>query len=415
MSSKCKTKCDAAKVCNEATGRCVLRTGKIGQQILGTAAPKPKPAAAAAPKPARGQCPPCDAAKVCNVATGKCVLRTGKIGQQILGTAAPKPKPAAAAAPKPVAAPKPRPLTIEEVRRNWPKGIAKLVASKKLDKEDDLWESHPWWYRGGLPKFFGPGAEYLTYKRIQELVPKPGDTARIVVTYENNSAYAEHQLTLDPANAWYVTLHRPASAAELWKYRATESDSAHEIFDVDSKKVVVNGEIRFLPDYTTAQMPTEELARRVVIATFSGRTKFMNYLNNATSFPPTIFEIFPGDTKYNADVFEDDSDDADLGLHWSVDSRFITWIAPSTSRAANVTVNWSRPGVPMAMNAAIVNASNRGGQKVAASRKAPAGHAKNFANQTARGIDGKVWRSSQVKVKDSTGKYRTTYRWVPVK
>ena len=41
--------------------------------------------------------------------------------------------------------------------------------------------------------------------------------------------------------------------------------------------------------------------------------------------------------------------------------------------------------------------------------------AKNFANQTARGIDGKVWRSSQVKVKNSTGKYRTTYRWVPVK
>ena len=329
----------------------------------------------------------CDAIKVYNAATGKCVLRTGKIGQQILGTAAPK---TAAAKPKRAKA---RPLTIEEVRRNWPEDIAKLIASKSLERDDAPWDSNPWWYHG-LPRFFGPGAEYLTDDRIKELLPNPGDTARIAVTYEK-SGDADYHLILDPAQAWTVTLHRPASAAELWKYRATDSDSAREIFDVGSKKVVVSGETRFLPDYTTAKMPTEELARRVVIATFSGRTKFMN---NATSSHPTIFELGTGDS--------------DLGLYWTRDSRFITWIAPST--ANNVTVNWSRPGVPMAMKTAIVNASNRGGQKVAASRKAPAGHAKNFANQTARGIDGKVWRSSQVKVKNSTGKYRTTYRWVPV-
>ena len=272
------------------------------------------------------------------------------------------------------------------MRRNWPKGIAKLVASKYLVKEGDLWESNPWW-RQGLPKFFGPGAEYLTDERIKELLPKPGDTTRIAVTYED-SGNADYQLTLDPAQAWSVTLHRPASAAELWKYRATDSDSAREIFDVGSKKVVVSGETRFLPDYTTAKMPTEELARRVVIATFSGRTKFMN---NATSSHPTIFELGTGDS--------------DLGLYWTRDSRFITWIAPST--ANNVTVNWSRPGVPMAMKTAIVNASNRGGQKVAASRKAPAGHAQNFKEQIARGIDGKYWKSSRVRVKG-----RMAYRWV---
>ena len=331
MSSKCKTKCDAAKVRNKATGRCVLRTGKIGQQILNTAVPKP--------------------------------------------------------AATPNAVPKVRPLTIEEVRRNWPKDIVKLVVSKYIEREGDPWESNPWW-RLGMARFFGPGAEYLTNGLIKELLPNPGDTTRIAVTYEDSGS-ADFQLILDPAQVWTVELHRPASAAELWKYRATDSDSAREIFDVASKKVTVSGATHWLPDYATAQMPTEELARRVVIATFSGRTKFMN-VYATKSHPPTIFEL---------GGMEDDSG---LGLFWSRDSRFITWIAPS-----------SRPGVSVN---AVVNASNRGGQKVAASRKAPAGHAKNFANQTARGIDGKVWRSSQVKVKDwIPGTYRTTYRWVPVK
>ena len=62
-----------------------------------------------------------------------------------------------------------------------------------------------------------------------------------------------------------------------------------------------------------------------------------------------------------------------------------------------------------------MNASNRGKNKVPAGRKAPPGHAKNFANQTARGLDGATWKSSQVKVKDSTGAPRMTYRWVRVK
>jgi len=76
--------CDAAKVCNPKTGKCVLKTGTIGRQILGTAAPKT--ATGAAPK----TCLPCPAIKVCNPKTGNCVLKTGTIGRQILGTAAPK-------------------------------------------------------------------------------------------------------------------------------------------------------------------------------------------------------------------------------------------------------------------------------------------------------------------------------------
>ena len=355
MSSKCKTKCDAAKVCNEATGRCVLRTGKIGQQILGTAA-----APAAAPKAAKAAVP-------------KVRPPTFEEVRRNWG-----------------AVPKVRPLTIEEVRRNWPKGVAKLSKSKYLvneaKQEWDTKGTYPWW-RQGLPKIFGPGAEYLTYERIKELLPNPGDTVRLVVTYEGDGERISLEKILDPAQVWTVTLHRPASAAELWKYRTTDSDSAREIFDVAEKKVVVNGETRFLPDYTTAKMPTEELARRVVIATASP-SKMRPYDSKA----PEIFNM-----EYNGH--------SRLGYWGTIDGRFITWIA---SRAANnVTVNWSRPGVPMAMKTAIVNASNRGGQKVAANRKAPAGHAQNFKEQIARGIDGKYWKSSRIRVKG-----RTAYRWV---
>ena len=43
MSKDCKKVCDADKICNPKTGRCVLRRGAIGQEILGvTTQVKPK-------------------------------------------------------------------------------------------------------------------------------------------------------------------------------------------------------------------------------------------------------------------------------------------------------------------------------------------------------------------------------------
>jgi hypothetical protein len=99
--------CDAAKVCNPGSGRCVLRSGKIGQQVLGGAAtPAPK-SKTPAPQAASGTkaCPPCVAAKVCNPGSGRCVLRSGKIGQQVLGPAPRAATPAArAVTPAPRAA-----------------------------------------------------------------------------------------------------------------------------------------------------------------------------------------------------------------------------------------------------------------------------------------------------------------------
>lgn len=75
--------------------------------------------------------------------------------------------------------------------------------------------------------------------------------------------------------------------------------------------------------------------------------------------------------------------------------------SPSTSSArASAKLNRLLDG--------IINASNRGTHKVPARRKAPAGHAKNYAGQMARGLDGKLWQSRQVAVKN-----RLTWRWKP--
>ena len=73
-----KSKCSSDKVLNPKTGKCVLRTGKIGQEIL-----------KAEKKPVEPEVEPkvedkCSSDKVLNPKTGKCVLRTGKIGQEIL-------------------------------------------------------------------------------------------------------------------------------------------------------------------------------------------------------------------------------------------------------------------------------------------------------------------------------------------
>jgi len=42
MSKVCKKVCDVDKICNPKTGRCVLRSGAIGKEILGLTKPKSK-------------------------------------------------------------------------------------------------------------------------------------------------------------------------------------------------------------------------------------------------------------------------------------------------------------------------------------------------------------------------------------
>ena len=73
--------CPPNKIRNPKTKRCVLKSGKIGKQILAnTKKPAPKQ---------NNDCPP---NKIRNPKTKRCVLKSGKIGKQILAN---KKKPAA--------------------------------------------------------------------------------------------------------------------------------------------------------------------------------------------------------------------------------------------------------------------------------------------------------------------------------
>ena len=80
-----KKKCPPGKIENPATGKCVLRNGKIGKTI-----PSPKKSSekktspvkkSASKKASEKKCPP---GKILNPASGKCVLRTGKIGKKLV-------------------------------------------------------------------------------------------------------------------------------------------------------------------------------------------------------------------------------------------------------------------------------------------------------------------------------------------
>jgi hypothetical protein len=72
--SECKGKiCPSLKVCNTSSGRCVLKSGKIGQSIL-----KGSSFSSSSIK-----CPP---DKIVNPSTGRCVLKSGLIGKKILAS-----------------------------------------------------------------------------------------------------------------------------------------------------------------------------------------------------------------------------------------------------------------------------------------------------------------------------------------
>jgi hypothetical protein len=102
MSDKCKNKtCERNKICNPETGRCVLKTGKIGKELLKNKSPRrasprrasprrasPRRASPrrASPRRASDKCmnKKCERDKICNPETGRCVLKTGKIGKELL-------------------------------------------------------------------------------------------------------------------------------------------------------------------------------------------------------------------------------------------------------------------------------------------------------------------------------------------
>ena len=75
-----KKSCTSDKILNPSTGRCVLKSGKIGQKLLGKKKSAPK--APKAPKALKGK--KCSNNKILNPSTGRCVLKSGKIGQKLM-------------------------------------------------------------------------------------------------------------------------------------------------------------------------------------------------------------------------------------------------------------------------------------------------------------------------------------------
>ena len=90
-SDKCKNKiCSYGGVCNPKTGRCVLKSGRVGKKI-GRASPRrasPRRASPrrASPRKAKKTCEDlkCPTGKICNPVSMRCVKKDGKIGQKLL-------------------------------------------------------------------------------------------------------------------------------------------------------------------------------------------------------------------------------------------------------------------------------------------------------------------------------------------
>jgi hypothetical protein len=68
--------CEKDKILNPSSGRCVLKTGKIGKELLKKKSNKLSPR--------KGMEQKCDKDKILNPSSGRCVLKTGKIGKELL-------------------------------------------------------------------------------------------------------------------------------------------------------------------------------------------------------------------------------------------------------------------------------------------------------------------------------------------
>lgn len=93
--------CDATRVCKPSTSRCVLRAGVAGKAVLAARGarvvpvpvPKPLPKPITPKRSSVVKCTPatsnadCDALRICNPLTERCVLRTGPAGRRAIAQA----------------------------------------------------------------------------------------------------------------------------------------------------------------------------------------------------------------------------------------------------------------------------------------------------------------------------------------
>jgi hypothetical protein len=88
----CKKPCKADQICNPKSGRCVSRTGKIGKTLKSRSQRKKSKSRSLNKSPhkksrslSKSACKkPCKADQICNPSSGRCVLRSGKIGKSLI-------------------------------------------------------------------------------------------------------------------------------------------------------------------------------------------------------------------------------------------------------------------------------------------------------------------------------------------
>ena len=84
--------CDKDKILNPKTGRCVLKSGKIGKEILRKKSPRKSTS--------KKSSNICTSNKILNPNTGRCVLKSGKIGKEILKSRSKSPSKSIPKSPK---------------------------------------------------------------------------------------------------------------------------------------------------------------------------------------------------------------------------------------------------------------------------------------------------------------------------
>lgn len=75
--AQCTRPCNPTRVCNPASGRCVLRNGAIGKTVI----------AQASGAPAKQCAVSCATGKVCNPVSGRCIASGGAVAQRVFGLA----------------------------------------------------------------------------------------------------------------------------------------------------------------------------------------------------------------------------------------------------------------------------------------------------------------------------------------
>ena len=343
---ECKP-CETTKVCNKATGRCVLKTGQIGKKILATMGTQSRKSQTSQARDTRdtpkvpgnktGCKKPCPSDKICNPASSRCVLKSGKIGRSLLGNRA-SPSTSQASPSTSQAPPKREktrwvPLTFDEVKKQMP---TSYLDYSQEDHQDRLNSDELNTLREHR---FGPYLEYMTIEMAHQLIGK-----EIYIVGGQTPVFGN-----PIRDIWKAVIHKMVRR-KTWPRGSTKKDEI----------------VLYMTEYHNIHTAYPDIEE----------TDFW------------MVELNRGEKALGKYVFSVDS----IPLH--------VFVKKSGQRVGQRVGQSVGQSGRQAKTQPVVNASRRQtstgtAQKTPTGRKSPAGHAKNFANKTAVGLDGQMWISKQ--------------------